>query len=402
MPDKNGQLRVRILETIDAISAAQWDACANPAGLPHGEEIPGNPFLSHAFLLALEKSGSASDRAGWAPRHILLEAPDGALLGAMPMYLKSHSYGEYVFDHAWADAFHRAGGQYYPKLQVCVPFTPAPGRRILIRPHANAAQHRALLIQSSTEIASKSGVSSLHFTFMEKEEWEALGASGFLQRTDYQFHWINQGYENFDDFLNSLNSRKRKQIRKERREAVANGIEIEMLTGDAIREAHWDAFYSFYLNTGRNKWGQPYLTREFFSLIGASMPDKIALVMCSREGRPIAGAINFIGGEALFGRNWGCIEEHPFLHFEACYYQAIEFAIARRLSRVEAGAQGAHKLARGYLPNLTYSAHWIKDPRLRDAIRHFLAQERAHVIEDSHILSGHSPFRKNTGEEQEE
>lgn len=402
MPENSGQLRVRIIETITAISAAQWDACANPAGLPHGEEIPGNPFLSHAFLLAMEKSGSASDQAGWAPRHILLEAADDMLLGAMPMYLKSHSYGEYVFDHAWADAFHRAGGQYYPKLQVCVPFTPAPGRRILIRPHANAAQHRALLIQASTEIASKSGVSSLHFTFLEKQEWEVLGASGFLQRTDYQFHWINQGYQNFDDFLNSLNSRKRKQIRKERREAIANGIEIEMLTGDAIKETHWDAFYRFYLNTGRNKWGQPYLTREFFSLIGASMPDKIALVLCSRAGRPIAGAINFIGGEALFGRNWGCIEEHPFLHFEACYYQAIEFAIARRLSRVEAGAQGAHKLARGYLPHLTYSAHWIKDPRLRDAIRHFLAQERAHVISDSHILSGHSPFRKTTEEEQEE
>ena len=396
MPEHGGKNRIRIIESIGVISAAQWDACANPAGLPD------NPFLSHAFLLALEQSGSASDQTGWAPRHLLLEAADGMLLGAMPMYLKSHSYGEYVFDHSWADAWHRAGGEYYPKLQVCVPFTPAPGRRLLLLPDANAAHHREMLIQSALEIAGKSGVSSLHCTFLQQDEWEALGASGFLQRTDYQFHWQNQNYQCFEDFLNSLNSRKRKQIRKERREAVANGVEIAMLTGDAITKSHWDAFYRFYLNTGRNKWGQPYLTREFFSLIGASMPEKIALVICSRAGKPIAGAINFIGGDALFGRNWGCIEEHPFLHFEACYYQAIEFAIARGLSRVEAGAQGAHKLARGYLPSLTYSAHWIKDPRLRDAIRHFLAQERGHVIENSHLLAGHSPFRKTIEEEQEE
>lgn len=401
MPEPGGQLRVRIIESINAIDAAQWNACANPARLPPGES-PDNPFLSHAFLLALEQSGSASEDSGWAPRHIVLEAPDGMLVGAIAMYLKSHSYGEYVFDHSWADAYHRAGGQYYPKLQVCVPFTPAPGRRILIRPGANAAQHRELLIRSCTEIAEKSGVSSLHFTFLQKDEWESLGASGFLQRTDYQFHWQNQGYQSFDDFLNSLNSRKRKQIRKERREAVANGVEIEMLTGDAIKQSHWDAFYRFYLSTGRSKWGQPYLTREFFSLIGASMPDKIALVMCSRAGRPIAGAINFIGGDTLFGRNWGCIEEHPFLHFEACYYQAIDFAISRGLARIEAGAQGAHKLARGYLPNLTYSAHWIRDPRLRDAVRHFLARERAHVIENSTILTEHSPFRRNAEQEQEE
>ncbi len=402
MPDPGGRLIVRIIENIGEIDPAQWDACANPGASLQGEAVPDIPFISHAFLLALEKSGSASAEAGWSPRHVVLEASDGALLGAVPMYVKSHSYGEYVFDHAWADAYHRVGGNYYPKLQVCVPFTPAPGRRILVRPHMNEARHRAALIQSCTEIAEKSGVSSLHFTFLEKDEWETLGASGFLQRTHYQFHWQNQGFQNFDDFLNSLNSRKRKQIRKERREAVANGVEIAVLTGAAIEEAHWDAFYRFYMNTGRNKWGQAYLSREFFSLIGASMPDKIALVLCSRAGRPIAGAINFIGGDALFGRNWGCIEEHPFLHFEACYYQAIEFAIARGLSRVEAGAQGAHKLARGYLPNLTYSAHWIKDSRLRDAVRHFLAQERAHVIEDSHLLAGHSPFRKSHNEEYEE
>ncbi|MEQ1890699.1 MAG: GNAT family N-acetyltransferase [Alphaproteobacteria bacterium] len=402
MPDHGGQMRVRIIENIAEADPAQWDACANPAGLAQGPEVPDIPFLAHAFLLAMEKSGSVSDETGWAPRHILLESPDGTLLGAIPMYLKSHSYGEYVFDHSWADAFHRAGGQYYPKLQVCVPFTPAPGRRILVRPHPNEPLHRKALIQSCTEIAEKSGVSSLHFTFLEKDEWETLGASGYMQRTHYQFHWLNQGYKTFDDFLNSLNSRKRKQIRKERREAVANGVEVSMLTGGAIKEAHWDAFYRFYLNTGRNKWGQPYLTREFFSLIGASMPDKIALVMCSRAGRLIAGAINFIGGEALFGRNWGCIEEHPFLHFEACYYQAIEFAIARGLPRVEAGAQGAHKLARGYLPNLTYSAHWIKDRGLRKAVGNFLTQERAHVIADSHMLAEHSPFRNSGQEEMDE
>ncbi|MFZ5835258.1 MAG: GNAT family N-acetyltransferase [Pseudomonadota bacterium] len=402
MPDPGERLQVRIVENINEISPAQWDACANPDGQHQDAPAPYNPFISHAFLLALEESGSAADKTGWAVRHLVLETPDGTLMGALPMYLKSHSYGEYVFDHAWADAYHRVGGNYYPKLQVCVPFTPAPGRRILVRPHANADRHRTALVQACTEIAEKSGVSSLHFTFLEKDEWELLGVSGFLQRTHYQFHWQNQGYRNFDDFLNSLNSRKRKQIRKERREAHANGIEIEMLTGSAIKEAHWDAFYRFYLNTGRNKWGQPYLTRAFFSLIGASMADKIALALCSRAGRPIAGAINFIGADTLFGRNWGCIEEHPFLHFEACYYQAIEFAIARGLARVEAGAQGAHKLARGYLPSLTYSAHWIKDQRLRDAVRHFLAQERMHVIEDSHQLAEHSPFRKGTQEELEE
>ncbi len=402
MPESGPKLHIRTIEHIGAVPAGEWDACANPAGQPPGHEIPANPFLSHAFLQALEKSGSAAAGTGWAPRHIVLETPEGKLLGAIPMYLKSHSYGEYVFDHAWADAYHRAGGDYYPKLQVSVPFTPAPGRRILIRPDADAARRRDLLIRGSIEIADRLGVSSLHYTFLQKDEWEALGASGFLQRTDYQFHWLNQGYQNFEDFLSSLNSRKRKQIRKERREALANGVDVAILTGGDIKERHWDAFYRFYLSTGRSKWGQPYLNREFFSLIGAAMADKIALVMCSRDGRPIAGAINFIGGDALFGRNWGCIEEHPFLHFEACYYQAIEFAIARGLRRVEAGAQGAHKLARGYLPNLTYSAHWIKDRGFRDAVRHYLKQERAHVAGNSDILNEHSPFRKNLQEEQEE
>lgn len=397
MPDSK-PLVARIVKKIAQVDAAEWNACANPAD----PLIPANPFLSHAFLQSLEKSGSVTPSSGWAPHHMLLEDSAGKLLGAIPMYLKSHSYGEYVFDHGWADAYQRAGGSYYPKLQVSVPFTPAPGRRLLVRAGENAIHHREALIRASIQIAGQADVSSLHYTFLQKDEWEALGDAGCLQRTDYQFHWVNQGYRTFDDFLGSLNSRKRKQIRKERNEAVSNGVTIEILTGNVLKETHWDAFFKFYMNTGRRKWGQPYLTREFFSLIGETMPQDIALVMCSRDGRYIAGAINFIGGDALYGRNWGCIEQHPFLHFEACYYQAIEFAIARGLQRVEAGAQGAHKLARGYLPSQTYSAHWIKDPRLREAIRHYLAQERAQVAENSDILAEHSPFRKIPQEEQDE
>lgn len=395
MPEP-AQLVARIINNIAEIDATQWDACANP---PH---LSANPFLSHAFLHALEKSGSVTRRSGWAPHHLLLENSAGAVLGLIPMYLKSHSYGEYVFDHGWANAFERAGGEYYPKLQVSVPFTPAPGRRILVRPGADADLHRNALIRASVQIAEKADVSSLHYTFLQRDEWELLGQNGFLQRTDYQFHWVNQNYRSFDDFLDSLNSRKRKQIRKERKEAAANGIQIEMLTGSALQEKHWEAFFTFYMNTGQRKWGQPYLTRQFFSLIGKTMPEQIALVLCSRAGRYIAGAINFIGGDALYGRNWGCIEQHAFLHFEACYYQAIEFAIARGLARVEAGAQGEHKLARGYLPSQTYSAHWIKDPRLREAIRHYLAQERAHISQDADALAEHSPFRRTSQEEQEE
>lgn len=390
---------IRMIDRLSAVQAPAWDACANPGG-----EVADNPFLSHAFLNALEESGSVSAQTGWAPHHILLEDKAGALMGAVPMYLKNHSYGEYVFDHSWAHAFERAGGEYYPKLQVSVPFTPATGRRLLVRPAENAAQSRAALAQAAIGIAKRSNISSLHFTFLTIDEWEMLGGAGFLLRTDQQFHWENHQYRDFADFLCSLAARKRKQINKERRLAVEHGVSIEILTGDALQERHWDAFFHFYMDTGRRKWGQPYLNRKFFSLIGERMPGRIALVMCSRAGRPIAGALNFIGGDTLFGRNWGAIEDHPYLHFEACYYQAIEFAISRGLKRVEAGAQGMHKLARGYLPVLTHSAHWITEPRFRLAVQQYLEQERRMVDQDARLLSGHSPFRKNlaTGERDDE
>lgn len=388
------QTTIRMIDDITSVDAAEWDACANPSTAYPDCGIPDNPFISHAFLSSLEESGSATARTGWAPHHILLEDGAGKLLGAVPLYLKNHSHGEYVFDHSWAHAFERAGGNYYPKLQSSVPFTPATGRRLLVRPGGDATQVEAALIQACAQIAERTGVSSLHFTFLPKEQWERLGDAGYLLRTDQQFHWENDGYADFEDFLASLASRKRKQVRKERREAIANGIDIEIVTGDDLNEAHWDAFFTFYTDTGMRKWGRPYLTREFFSLIGERMPEQIALVMCHRAGRPVGGALNFIGSETLFGRNWGCVEHHPFLHFEACYYQAIEFAIARGLKRVEAGAQGAHKLARGYLPTLTYSAHWITDPNFRQAVLQYLEQERQMVDEDLQALSAHSPFRQ--------
>ena len=393
------EFTIRMIDRISSVPGEAWDACANPGG-----ECADNPFLAHAFLSALEESGSASAKTGWAPRHLLLEDSFGALMGAVPMYLKSHSYGEYVFDHSWAHAFERAGGDYYPKLQVSVPFTPATGRRLLVRPGSDAAQRQAALANAAIKIAQSAGVSSLHFTFLPKAESELLGRAGFLLRTDQQFHWTNNQYRDFEDFLQSLTSRKRKQIHKERREAVAAGISIEILTGAGLKEVHWDAFFQFYKDTGQRKWGQPYLNRKFFSLINQRMPEKIALVLCSRNGRPIAGALNFIGGDTLFGRNWGAIEQHPFLHFEACYYQAIEFAIARGLKRVEAGAQGAHKLARGYLPTLTHSAHWITEPRFRRAVSDYLDQERRAVAHEAQLIAAHAPFRKNqpAGEQQDD
>jgi predicted N-acyltransferase len=310
------------------------------------------------------------------------------------MYLKNHSQGEYVFDYSWADAFERAGGRYYPKLQVSVPFTPATGRRLLTRPDIDDPDLPKYLAAGMMQVAEQLEVSSVHITFAEKSQWELLGEMGFLQRTHNQFHWQNDGYETFDDFLAALSSKKRKNIRRERRDAVTNGIEIERLTGSDITEEHWDAFFRFYVDTGSRKWGSPYLTREFFSLIGERMGDDTLLVMCKRDNRYVAGAINFIGGECLFGRNWGCVEHHPFLHFEVCYYQAIEFAIERGLQRVEAGAQGQHKLARGYMPTHTYSAHWIANASFRDAVDHYLSQERRHVDEEIDYIAEHGPFRK--------
>jgi hypothetical protein len=375
----------RLIDGIDGVAPGVWDALANPPGAPM------NPFVSHAFLAALEASGSATARTGWQPAHTLLE-DKGRVIGAAPMYVKNHSYGEYVFDHAWAEAFERAGGDYYPKLQVAVPFTPVTGPRLLTG--ANAAA-RETLARALMAFSTRLGVSSLHITFPTAEEARALGGLGFLERHDQQFHWHNAGYLDFADFLSMLSSIKRKNLRRERAEALRNGIDVEWVTGRDLTEAHWDAFFAFYMDTGSRKWGSPYLTRKFFSLVGESMADRILLVMAKRNGRSIAGALNFIGSDTLYGRNWGAIEHHPFLHFELCYYQAIEFAIAKGLKVVEAGAQGAHKLARGYLPVRTQSLHWIAHAGLRDAVARYLREERRAVGEDMAALAEHAPFRKS-------
>ncbi len=380
--------------TIGEVGQLDWDACANPYLKDKGCGIAYDPFVSYHFLNALEKSGSAAAKTGWAPYHLQLEHETSGICGVVPMYLKSHSQGGYVFDYNWADAFERSGGRYYPKLQISVPFTPATGRRVLTRTSGESREHEEMLISGVMQVAEKLKVSSVHVTFANKQQYEHMGEMGFLQRTHNQFHWLNNEYGCFDDFLAELSSKKRKNIRRERRIAVENGVEIQCLTGSQIKELHWDAFFQFYVDTGSRKWGTPYLTRQFFSLIGESMPEDILLVMCKRGGRYIAGAINFIGSECLFGRNWGCIEHHPLLHFEVCYYQAIQFAIERGLKRVEAGAQGQHKLARGYLPTHTYSAHWIVNKSFSEAVYNFLEQERQYIDEEIDYIEGHSPFRK--------
>ncbi len=329
-------------------------------------------------------------RTGWQPFHLVLE--DGHdVVGAVPMYVKGHSQGEYVFDYAWADAWHRAGGHYYPKLQVSIPFTPATGRRLLT-PDGDAEKERALL-SACVEVARQAEVSSLHVTFMPEPQWRRAESLGYLLRMDQQFHWHNPGYASFEDFLGDLSSKKRKNLRRERRDALADGVEIEWVTGRDLTEGHWDAFYQFYMDTGSRKWGSPYLTRRFFSLINDTMAEDTLLVLCRRGGRYIAGALNFIGSDTLFGRNWGCIEDHRFLHFETCYYQAIDFAIQRGLAKVEAGAQGSHKVARGYLPAATYSAHWIADPQFRRAIADYLESERRYVQEEIDFVEHNSPFK---------
>jgi predicted N-acyltransferase len=350
----------------------------------------------------LEASGSATARTGWQPQHLLAEAADGALVGVVPCYLKSHSQGEYVFDRGWAEAYERAGGEYYPKLQVSVPFTPATGRRLLVAPSPGADRVRSGLIAGLLELCHKREASSVHFTFLPEPECLALVGHGFLHRTDQQFHWENHGYATFDAFLEALSARKRKTIKRERRDALAHGITVHWLTGKDLTEEAWDAFFAFYMETGSRKWGRPYLTRKFYSLIGQSMADNVVLVMARRAGRFIAGAINFIGGDALFGRHWGAVEHHPFLHFELCYYQAIEFAIDRKLKRVEAGAQGEHKLARGYLPVTTHSAHYIADPGLRRAIADYLVRERAYVEAAGEELAALAPFRKDLAEQEQD
>jgi hypothetical protein len=386
-------LRIRVLSAIADVPAGAWDACANPR--PSSEDHVYNPFISHAFLSALEASGSATARTGWQPQHLIAETEDGRMLGAVPAYLKSHSRGEYVFDAGWAEAYERAGGSYYPKVQVSVPFTPATGRRLLVPPAENAELIRRGLASGLIELTKLRDASSVHVTFAPETEWRMLCELGFLQRNDQQFHWENANYATFDDFLNALAARKRKAIKRERREALEHGIEVQWLTGSDLTESAWDHFFAFYIETGSRKWGRPYLTRQFYSLIGERMADQVLLVMAKRAGRTIAGAINFIGGDTLFGRHWGAIEHHPFLHFELCYYQAIEFAIQHKLQRVEAGAQGEHKLARGYMPVTTYSAHYIADPSLRRAIADYLKRERAYVAAAGAELAAMGPFRKD-------
>ena len=408
----SSEITLESVPSVSEIPAADWNACAHPVpaldslarldtlASPDvatdsgaGSRMAYNPFVSHAFFLALEQSKSACARTGWGPRHLLARL-DGEIAGIVPCYLKSHSQGEYVFDRGWADAYERAGGRYYPKLQASVPFTPATGPRLLIRGDVDQHQIGTALARGLVALCEATKASSVHVTFAREAEWKFLAAHGFLQRTDQQFHWHNPGFASFDDFLATLNSRHRKAIKRERRDAVANGITIHALTGSDITEEAWDAFFDFYMETGSRKWGRPYLTRDFFSLIGESMAQDVLLVMARRNGRWIAGAINFIGSDTLFGRNWGAIEHHPFLHFEVCYYQAIDFAIQRGLKTVEAGAQGEHKIARGYLPQTTYSAHYIADPGLRHAIADYLKREREYVAEAGRELAEAGPFRK--------
>ena len=380
------EITLEAVSSVGQIAPDEWNACAHPGNVY-------NPFVSHAFFSALEISGSAVARTGWAARH-LIARKSGQVVGIVPCYLKNHSQGEYVFDHGWADAYARAGGSYYPKLQASVPFTPATGPRLLVRNDCDAARVRESLAGGLVALCGVTHASSVHVTFACEDEWTFLAEHGFLQRTDQQFHWHNDGYGTFEDFLATLASRHRKGIRRERRDALANGITIHHLTGDDITPDAWEAFFEFYMETGSRKWGRPYLTRAFYTQIAESMAKDVLLVMARREGRWIAGAINFIGSDTLFGRHWGAVEHHPFLHFEVCYYQAIDFAIQRGLKRVEAGAQGEHKIARGYLPQTTYSAHYIADPALRRAIRDYLKQERSYVRAAARELTDAGPYRK--------
>ena len=386
-------LEVRAVPGLARFDAAEWDACAtSPETLAASDETF-NPFTSHAFLSALEEAGCVSRRTGWLPLHVRVER-EGKLVGAAPCYLKSHSQGEYVFDHGWADAYERAGGSYYPKLQVSVPFTPVTGPRFLVAPGEDPDNAASALVAGLRALRTEADASSIHVTFMREREAGQAERLGMLPRMDQQFHWVNEGYAGFDDFLGALAARKRKAIKRERRDALSRGITVEHKTGADLSEADWDAFYAFYQDTGARKWGRPYLNRRFFSLIGERMADRILLVIAKNAGRPIAGAINFIGDTALYGRNWGCLEDHPFLHFEVCYYQAIDFAIARGLKRVEAGAQGEHKLARGYRPVPMYSAHDIADPSLGRAVADYLRRERSHVRAAIAEYEAMSPFRR--------
>ena len=387
MADGAETITARTVSSIGDIGGEQWDRLLKDCAYPY------NPFVSYAFLDALERSGSVAPETGWAPMHIVLEH-QGAIVAAAPLYVKSHSQGEYVFDHHWADAYERAGGRYYPKLVCAAPFTPVPGPRLLAKDTAT----KRTLAAAIAQIAGQLGVSSLHANFIEPEDATLFEQPLYMARTGTQFHWRNRGYETFDDFLAALSSRKRKAVKRERRDALAAGLVIQRLRGDAITERHWDAFWRFYQDTGARKWGQPYLTRSFFSEIAETMRDDLLFIAAERNGMPVAGALNFIGGDALYGRYWGCTEHHPFLHFEVCYHQAVDFAIAEGLSRVEAGAQGEHKIARGYEPVRTHSAHWIRDPSFRDAIDKYLENERVHGEAEIDVLSQYTPFKKGKNE----
>lgn len=389
--DDGADFIVRVAEGLKDIEPAAWDALADPGG---AEDSFPHPFTRHAFLSSLEDSGSVGGRTGWLPQHLLLEDADGQLLAAVPAYLKGHSQGEYVFDHGWADAFERAGGRYYPKLQISVPFTPATGPRLLVGHGAEETVLRGAMVSAISGYVRQTGVSSAHATFLQDADLAPMLQAGFLHRTDQQFHFVNRGYASYDDFLDTLASRKRKGLRKERREALAAGITIERLSGSDISEEALDAFFAFYMDTGSRKWGRPYLNRAFFRLVTERMAEAVVLVMARREGRYIAGALNFVGGDRIFGRYWGCTEDHPFLHFEVCYHQAIDYAIEHKLSIVEAGAQGEHKLARGYEPVITHSAHDIAHPGLRSAIEDYLERERRQVLLAQPELAAATPFRR--------
>jgi len=387
MPDGRKPTSVNVLGSINEIGAEEWDACV-------GADYP---FCRHGFLSALEDSGSATAESGWMPRHLAVHDEDGILVACAPLYLKNHSYGEYVFDWGWADAYERTGGRYYPKLLCAVPFTPATGRRLLVRRDLPATVQEELahaLAQAMVTLGERLGVSSLHITFPTNDEWQKFGNLGLLQRVGQQFHWQNRDYDNFDGFLSDLTSRKRKAIRKERAAIADHGLTINCLTGNDISEGHWDYFYRFYRDTTDKKWGQNYLNREFFSLLSDRMGESVVLVMVEKAGQPVAGALNLKGGDTLFGRNWGCNADFKFLHFETCYYQAIDYAIANGLTWVEAGAQGPHKVQRGYLPRPTYSAHWIADQGLRSAIERFLGDERRDIEHEMQFLAARSPFKK--------
>ena len=372
-------ITARLADGVRQIAAADWDACAGSA----------NPFIGHAFLTALEESGAVGGRSGWQPLPIIVDGDDGRPAAIAPAYIKAHSQGEYVFDHGWADAWERAGGDYYPKLQIAAPFSPVPGPRLLLRDPALAPA----LIGAVQAVVDQNDLSSAHATFLDEAQVPLFEAAGWLIRQGVQFHWTNRGYRDFDGFLDDLASRKRKAIRKERAAAV-EGLTIRHLSGDAIRAEHWDAFWTFYQDTGSRKWGTPYLTRATFPLLGETMGDRVLLILAERDGVPIAGALNLIGEDTLYGRYWGCTEEVPFLHFELCYYQAIEAAILRGLQRVEAGAQGEHKLARGYAPVPTWSAHYIPHPDFRRAVAAFLERERQGVAADAEYLEALTPFKR--------